>query len=243
MASIALLSPLIDLTNGLACLACGLKLLQASRRDPANRTLKDFRTVYLLLLVAYAFFSIPRFFVPENVEVIGWAFWIANVFVFGATGFFGRITVTFLAPRAARAFLTTYLVFAAGAAGVGLLAFTRPIYDVATGATNWNVNPLFGTLSAVLLLVVLVPSAVYFGWQALRTKNRSVKIRSSLMSVGILLLIAAAGTFYTASSIRQSLVSDFLSLLAFAAVFLGVFPRHGVSPLEPSSQPSEARVH
>lgn len=248
MVNISLFSPLIDLTNGLACFVCGLKLLQAAKAHPEDPTLRNFRNTYFLLVIAYFFFSVPRLIAPGDSTFVGIAFWIANVFIFAATAFFARITASFLFPKASRTIFRLFLVLAAAVAALGLFEFTRPIYVPETGATNWNVNPSFGVASAMLTLLVLVPSLGYFGWQAIRTRDRTVRIRSALIAAGILFLIAATGTFYTAASVRQSLIADLFSLLAFFAVFLGVFPRHGRAafgsqPLPPTFQGGNVSLH
>lgn len=216
-------TPIIDLSNSILCLFCSIKLYNSYKKEPENKVIEYFYKAYVALVVAYLFFSLSRLIWPSNSFALGVCFISAHVFLFLATGFFLMVTVFILKPEWHRIFFGFYLILALGAIVLNIVNFNYPEYDRLTGITNWHINSLVGTIFTILFSVVLIPSTILFLYQGARTKTKIVKVRSLLIGFGIILLIIAAVTYYSANTQIKALISDFFSLSAFLFIFLGVY--------------------
>lgn len=219
------ITPLIDLSNSFLCLFCTWKLYRSYRLNPSNRVLKYFTSAYMLLIFAYLAFSLPRFFVPRDQLAIGVGFLVANAFIFLSTSYLVMVTTFFLSVSLHRIFFWVFLIFSTAVMIVGVANFQMPFYNTETGLTNWNIDPLFGTLTSVLLLSVLVPSGLFFFYQGIRTRHPVVRIRSILIGFGIAFLMVATATYYNATTHLLFYISDMFSLTAFLTIFIGVYYR------------------
>jgi len=110
---------------------------------------------------------------------------------------------------------------------LSLVFLSHPIYNSETGITDWSIHPVVGLASLVIIATVLVPSVVFFFWQGKKSKDKIVKTRSLLISVGLLFLTITAYTYYTVTTQIGSLVSDLLSLASFIIIFVGVVYKRG----------------
>ena len=217
------LSPAIDLLNSVLCIFCAWKLHRSYLNDPGNQVIKFFATGYFFIIFAYVSFSLPRLIVPDNSLAIGVGFLIAHVFLFLSTAYFVKVTTFFFKSDVHKLFFWIFIILAAGALAIGVIRFQEPIYDSATGITNWNMDPLFSTVTSILFLLVLVPSSLFFFYQGIKTREKIVRIRSIWIAFGLALLLVAAATYYTATTQLLALVSDILSFSSFLSVFIGVY--------------------
>ncbi len=225
------ITPLIDLSNGILCSICAWKLHISSRKDPTNQVIRYFATAYFFLIFAYAAFSLPRLLMPADSRAIGVGFLTAHIFLFLATGYFVMVTTFFFKAGWHRVFFWVFLLLSLAVMVVGGLRPTLPVYYPDTGITNWNIDLLFGTLTSILFLVVLIPSSLFFFYQGIRTRDRIIRIRSIWIAFGLALLLIAAATYYTAATVTMSLLSDLFSLSAFLSIFIGVYYKRVPTPV------------
>jgi hypothetical protein len=95
--------------------------------------------------------------------------------------------------------------------------------DAATGITSWNVQAAVGVYTGVLMILVLIPGAIFFihrGWH--EKINHVVRVRSITIGVGAALIMVTAITFYLASTETIAILGDLFSITALLTVFLGV---------------------
>lgn len=143
------------------------------------------------------------------------------------------VTTFFLKAGLHKIFFTIFLLLCAAVLVVGVIEPTLPVYNQATGITDWNINPLFGTMTSILFLIVLVPSSLFFFYQGIKTRDRVVRIRSVWIAFGLALLLIAASTYYTAGTLALALLSDIFSLCAFLSVFVGVYYKRTATSTAP----------
>ncbi len=217
------ISPVIDLLNSILCGFCAWRIYRSYKMDPPNTVLSYFATAYFFLIFAYFAFSLPRLLAPHNAQAIGIGFIVAHAFLFLATAYFVMVTTFFFKTGLHRVLFWIFLTLSLGVLIVGIIRFHEPFYDPTTGLTNWNIDEIFGTLTSVLLLLVLVPSSLFFFYQGMRTRDRVIRVRSIWIAFGISLLLIAAATYYSAGTQLMVLVSDFFSLSAFLSIFIGVY--------------------
>lgn len=221
------LSPLIDLSNSVLCFFCAWKLYNAFKKDKSNKVIEYFFKGYVMMMVAYLFFSFPRIIVPENSFYLGVGLIIAQVFLFIGTAYLAMMTAFFIDPLRYKIAFWLFIILATVVIILFIVYFGLPVYDVKTGITDWHIDPVPGIASSILFLTVLLPSTIYFFSQGIRSHNKIVKMRSLLISAGFVLLMITAYTFYQASTQMQVLISDLFSLSSFLVIFLGVYYKRG----------------
>lgn len=221
-------TPLIDLSISVICILCSWQLFRSYKKDNRYVVLLYFFQAYLALTVSYLFFSLPRLISPDNSLYIGIGFVTAQAFLYLGLAFFAKVATFFIIKVywAKRIFwLVVFIAMMATIVNIAL--FTHPIYNQSTGLTDWNIHPIVGVFSVIILVGVLVPSSVFFFWQGLKSKDKVVKIRSLALAIGLSSLVITAYVYYSATTITVSLISDLLSLLSFLIVFFGVIYKRG----------------
>ncbi|MFH1236182.1 MAG: hypothetical protein V1685_04570 [Parcubacteria group bacterium] len=221
------ITPTIDLLNGVLCAFLAWKLHRSLRQNPSHRVLHLFAQLYVFLIFAYLAFSLPRFFVPLDQQAIGVGFLVAHVFLFLAAGYLVRVTTFFFRANWELPAFWLFLTLAVGAMIVGVMNFQEPYYNTTTGITDWNIDPMFGTLTTVIFLIVLVPSSLFFFYQGIKTRNTVIRTRSILIALGIALLLVALAIYYNSGTSTLFFISDLFSLSAFLSTFIGVYYKRG----------------
>ncbi|MBU0598245.1 hypothetical protein KKF61_04625 [Patescibacteria group bacterium] len=216
-------SPYIDLLNSIICAFCSYKLYRSYQRDrQKSPVLLFFSQGYLALIIAYIFFSLPRIIAPQESFYLGVGFVIAQAFLFFAVAFFAKVTTFFINTLVVQRVFWLVILISLVAIILSIYYFAYPQYDTATGITDWNINDIVGVASVVVIAGVLVPSMIIFFWQGRRTADKVVKIRSTLIAIGLLFLIITAYTYYNATTQIAVLTSDLFSLLSFLIIFFGI---------------------
>lgn len=221
------LSPIIDLSNSVLCFFCAWKLYSAYRKDTANKVIEYFFKGYVMMVVAYLFFSLPRIIGPENSFYLGVGFIIAQVFLFIGTAYLAMVTAFFIDPLRYKIAFWLFITLATVVIILFIIYFGLPVYDINTGITDWHIDPVPGVASSILFLCVLLPSTIFFLSQGIRSRNKIVRVRSFLISLGFVLLMITAYTFYQARTQMQVFISDLFSLSSFLVIFLGVYYKRG----------------
>jgi hypothetical protein len=225
------ITPIIDLCNSGICGYCSFQLFSSFRREPLNRSVLYFARGYFALIFSYLFFSIPRLIEPESSLIIGIGFVAAQAFLYIALAFFVRVTTSLVKPRWAPSIFGIVLVVSLIATILSIIFFNYPIYNEATGITDWAIQPVVSVISTMIFVVTLIPSAFLFLWQGIKAVDIIVKTRSLIIGCGLLLLIVTAYTYYTAHTAHAALISDIFSLLSYLVIFVGVIYRRNQSRL------------
>lgn len=216
------ITPFIDLCNSAICGYCSYRLYKSYRSEVSNRSVLYFAQGYLSLVFSYLFFAIPRLTVPENSYFIGVGFVVAQAFLYIALAFFIKVTVGLLNPLWIRRSFYAILAVSGMAVILSIIFFGYPNYDIATGITEWNIQPAVGWFSSAIFLCTLIPSGIFFLWRGSKSQDKEVKVRSIIIGTGLLLLTVTAYTYYTASTATAAFVSDILSLLTYVVIFIGI---------------------
>jgi hypothetical protein len=224
------ISPFIDILNSLICAYCSYQLYRSWQQERKNRIVLYFSQGYLSLIFSYIFFAVPRLVVPHDSYYLGISFIIAQAFLYIAVSFFARVTSSLIKPLWSTRVFILLLFVSLVAVILNIVYFGYPQYDAATGITNWNIQPVVGAVSTFLFAVTLVPSAFFFLWQGWQSRDYIVKVRSTIIGFGLLLLIVTAYTYYTATTETAVLVSDVFSLASYLVIFIGVIYKRNSQP-------------
>ena len=221
------LSPLIDLLNCVICGICAYLLYRSYRQDQKRVVLQYFSYGYFASAIAYIFFSIPRIITPSDGTVIGVGFVIAQAFLFLAVAHFSKVATYFISVQWVRRIFWLVILMSAVVVLLMVTNIPNPIYNVDTGITDWDITPVVGIASSIILIGVLAPSALYFLQQGLRSTDSIVKRRSIAISIGLIFLIVTTYTYYSAKTQLAVLTSDLASLASFLIIFFGVIYKRG----------------
>lgn len=213
----------IDVLNAGVSGYLAVRLSQGMHQDPASRMLRNFFYTYTCLTVAYALLTVPRLLASNQTKLLGIVFGIGTAFFLLGAAFFARIVLNYTLSHWARPAFPIFLAASTAAFVWSLLAPAKPVVDVTTGITNWNVDPGVGLVTAVLFLLVLVPGAILFISRGIRTRgNHVVRVRSITIGLGSALLAVSAALVFSATTEVLAVVSDLCSIAAMLVIFLGV---------------------
>jgi len=215
-------APLIDLLNSIICGFCGYHLYRSWRIDQRQLVLLYFSQGYFVLIFSYLFFSLPYLFFPDSAFLLGVSFIISQSLLYLAVAFFAKVTAFFIRVQWAQRVFWSVVLVAVMAVLLHIVFFSYPVYDKAIGITDWNIHPVVGIFSVIILAGVLVPSAVFFFQQGIKSREKVVRTRSLIISTGLLFLIITAYTYYSATTYLAVLISDLFSLLSFLIIYFGV---------------------
>jgi len=223
------ITPLIDFGNSIICFFCALRLYRSYQKEDQDKVIEFFYKGYTAMVLAYLFFSLPRLFWPRDSFLMGAGFILAHVFLFLAAAYFLTITVYFIKPNLRRVLFWIFLALALGAITLSVINLNYPVYDSSTGITNWNINPTVGIVFTILFALVLIPCSIFFYFQGVKSQSRFVRIRSLLIATGLILLMVAAYTYYSADTQLKAFISDLFSFAALLTIFFGVYYKRSIN--------------
>jgi len=216
------ITPLIDLLISVIAIYCSINLYRSYNRDKKHVVLLYFAQGYTAVIFAYLFFSLPRLIFPEEADIIGVGFVIANALLYLSVALFAKVTAYFIRVIWAKRIFWLVILLSIIALVINIIFYSVPDYDSSTGLTDWNIQPIVGIASVIIFAGILVPSSIFFMWQGIKSDDQVVRRRSMIIAVGLMALVITALTYYSATNITIALISDFLSLLSFLIVFFGV---------------------
>jgi len=216
------ITPLIDLLISLIAIYCSINLYRSYKKDEKHIVLLYFSQAYFVIIFSYLFFSLPRLIFPEEAQIIGVGFVIAQSLLYLSIALFAKVTAYFFKVIWAKRIFVLVLFVSLIAIVVNIIFYSIPNYDASTGLTDWNIEPIVGVFSTIILTGVLVPSSIFFFWQGFKSQDSIVKRRSIIIAVGLLSLVITALIYYSATTFTVTLISDLFSLMSFLIVFFGV---------------------
>ena len=221
------ITPLIDLSISLIAIYCSINLYQSYKKNEKHIVLLYFSQAYFVVIFAYLFYSLPRLFFSENADIIGIGFIIAQALLYLTVALFAKVTAYFFKVIWSNRIFWIVLLLSIIAIVINIIFYSVPDYDNITGLTDWNIEPIVGISSILILAGVLVPSSLFFFWQGFKSKDSIVKKRSIIIATGLVFLVITALAYYSATTITFALISDLLSLMSFLIVFFGVIYKRG----------------
>jgi len=213
---------IIDLLNLLICGYCSYHLYKSWQLDKRQLVLLFFSQGYFALVFSYFFFAIPLMVFTNESTILGVSFILAQSFLYIAIAFFAKVTTFFIRVRWTKIVFWMVILAALITVFLNIIYFNYPIFDPASGLTNWNIHPVVGLASTIIFVGILAPSAILFFTQGVRSRDRIVRTRSIIISIGLLSLIITSFLYYTATTLMVSLISDIFSLLSFLIIYIGV---------------------
>lgn len=216
------ITPLIDLLISLMAIYCSINLYRSYQKNDKHLVLLYFSQTYFVIIFSYLFFSLPRLIFPEEAQIIGVGFVIAQSLLYLSIALFAKVAAYFFKVIWAKRIFVLVLFISLIAIIINIIYYSVPDYNASTGLTVWNIEPIVGIFSSIILTGVLVPSSIFFFWQGFKSQDQIVKRRSIIIAVGLLSLVVTALVYYSATTVSAALISDLLSLMSFLIVFFGV---------------------
>ncbi|MEK7158731.1 MAG: hypothetical protein AAB733_04130, partial [Patescibacteria group bacterium] len=226
------------------CLLCAYKIWGTIHAHPEfhdrDRAL-SFMWTYFCLSATYALFGLPVVFFPENSLLLGWTFIFAHLgFVFAIANF-ATIPVSFYRPHWRNATFNCMVVVGLLLIALMVSRFSYPVFDSATQIIDWNLDSTVGLAIAVFFLGVLVPAIGFFAFQAGRSHLPAVKVRSLLLSFGLLFLVIGTVLFYAVSFTAKFLVVNLVSVVGFLFVLVSIYYKS--TRVDASSEEPPQTIH
>lgn len=213
---------IIDLFNLIICGYCSYRLYRSWQVDKRQLVLLFFSQGYFALIFSYFFFAIPLMVFTNERTILGISFVLAQSFLYIAIAFFAKVTAFFAKVNLTKIVFWMVILVSMIAVFLNIVYFNYPLFDTETGLTDWNIHPVVGIASTIIFVGVLAPSAFLFFTQGLRSKDRIVRTRSIIISIGLVSLIITSFLYYTASTLAVSLISDLFSMFSFLIIYIGV---------------------
>lgn len=197
--------------------------------EHATEQIQDFIYFFFLMGLFFLFLAAPGITLLPYPDSYGpaaaWGYRLAHIFLYIAIAYFVRIPLSWYKPSLKNAASIAAIVLGIIATGIALRSAIQ-ITLLESGITIWNPDPLLGFLIIAISLLGWVPAGAYFIYKAISFDERVNRIRSLLLGIGILLMVAG-GPFHNIT--QDSLVifiGDLILLVGTAVIALGVFYRH-----------------
>ncbi|MDP2736976.1 MAG: hypothetical protein Q8O59_04340 [bacterium] len=232
--------PLTGLThtvNGIVLVLIGLKL----KKDLLGSTSADLAKKYFM----YFFFSVGMFQLVMGLPhvvlyfnqaafapVITWAYIIGHMFLYLSLAFTVMVPLELAFPgkKIKNIYFSLIALFGLFITYINIIKPNNPIYESKTGITLLNADPLVGKLIPVIVLLSWGVSALIFLYNGIKSRhNRLAIVRSSVISLGFILLIVGGPMHDLARTSLQFLMADILTIFGFLVLASGTLLKLRIS--------------
>lgn len=216
--------------------------------QPMLRPVRLLSKFFLFMAIFFAIVWLPHLSLltaPDQFPLLmAVGYVVGHVFLYIALLQVGRMVFAMI-PRLAGK--DTFLVVVGLVANVAITAVNtvtmifgvRPVYDYERHISQLNAAPVVGISIAVFALVTLLPAAILFIVNAVRSSGAR-RVRSLLLGFGFLLQMSAGPLHDVARSWEVYLIADILTILSVVIVGAGVAFRQDQSLApEAAAQPAD----
>ena len=189
-----------------------------------DRLLQYFAIFFVGYGVMHSLLSLGAFFSSGSSSVAGVLYVIAHFFLFTTTAFFLRLPLRLLAPKLEKPVFYVVLVGAFAATTMILREIPAPFF--ANGLTNWNIGANAAKAAITFSGVTLLALVILFIITAIKSKEKTYKIRSLVFALGIFVFLTGGPLHNVAKSNIQYLLADILTPIATLILLLGVYLPH-----------------
>jgi len=211
--------------NNLASIAICLTsflILFKSYKTNKNQLIFDFTRFYFFLTLFFATYALPGL-VLKNGTLIAIVFTLSNVFLFVSIAFFIRIPLEILKLTELKKLLFGICLFFAAYLTVLKMFIFKPaeiiktdkFYDFTTMEPVW-----FSFLIGGLLGLIITLAIILFILEGLKSKDSTMKLKSFLISTGMIFLFLASMFNYVLYTILNYSLS--MDILASISAWLGL---------------------
>lgn len=216
--------PIVAINNVISvtiCLTSFLILFKAYKNNK-NPLILDFSKFYFFLALFFVAYALPGLILKDG-TVIAVVFTLSNVFLFISTAFFIRVPLEILKLTELKNLLFGIsLFFAAYLMILKMFIFkpaeiikTNRFYDFTTMEPIW-----FSLLIGGLLGLIITLAIILFILEGLKSKDSDMKLKSFLISIGMIFLFLASMFNYILYNLLDYSLS--MDILASISAWLGL---------------------
>jgi hypothetical protein len=212
---------------------------------PTIKPVRLMSQFFLYMAIFFAFMYLPHIsliiapwvFAP----LMAWGYVIGHFFLYIALLYIARMTFAMI-PRLAgkeRPLIVLWMLAAVTVTIVNTVTMvfgSQPFYDYERHLTQVNAAPVVGISIAVFATLALLPAAILFIVNAVKTSGAR-RLRSALLGAGFLLQMSAGPLHDVARTWQTYMVADIFTILSVIIVGAGVVYRLDQS-LAPTPQPA-----
>lgn len=217
--------PIVSINNLISIAICLVSFwrLVSTYKENKNPLILDFAKFYLFLTFFFVLFALPGLIVKDGF-VIGILFIFTNSFLFISAAYFIRIPLAMLRLTELKSLLFgVCLFFAIYLPVMNIFTFERAevvsidnFYDFRTAGPVW-----LDFLSGGLTGMIVILAVIFFLLEGLKNDNGIMRLKSFLMSIGLVCLLIASSANYIVYNINFSLAIDiFASILAWIGLII-----------------------
>lgn len=157
----------------------------------------------------------------------GWFPATSHGFFLVGLAYFARIFAIMVIPKYEKQIFWTTMTAAIAVIVLGLTLWGEAGVNPVTGGTSFTTDPILLQVSAVISTIILLFTAGLFFNQGRKSMNEVVKIRSYLISVGMLLLLWHGISLVLIPFYGKMpwIIGEALNILAFTILLIGLLYR------------------
>jgi hypothetical protein len=114
------------------------------------------------------------------------------------------------------------LIFGAIITIINVMMPTNPVFDEKTGVTIFNVPSLVANLIPIITIISVGFSGILFLAKSVKLQG-SAKVKAIILGVGMIMIVIGGPMHETAKNIFEYFLADFLIVVAFFIVMLGIY--------------------
>lgn len=201
----------------------------SSWKKSKNELLKNFMLMFVLVAIFMLLMgtmdyliALKEDLVVKNSPIPGLMFAIAHIFMILAIALYARIPFRTLMPK--RENFGFWLAGGTGLISI-VVAFANLIFPtVEARITHYNVSALFSACIGIWALIFIAGfGGIFFLYQAFKTTERFVRVRSIILGIGFLMWMVGGPLHDFAKTTAVYLLADLLLLLSFVVILLGIY--------------------
>lgn len=237
------LTGIVHLANAIMIYVCYLKLnslyIKMSEKDEALKNLLRFILYMDIFQFLMAVGHIPiltgnkeLFYYAFNFGyIVGHAFLylseafviLVPMYIYFSSSDYKKIGISYSRLIIAFGFFITVM---------NLIYPANPVFDEKSGVTIFNIPPIIAGLIPIITIISVGFSGILFLAKSSRLQGKS-RIKGFILGLGMILIVVGGPLHELAGNIFQYFLADFLIVVAFFVIFLGIYYEQISAKIQP----------
>lgn len=186
--------------------------------------IKYFMLYFLLFGIAGVILSAVEFIFPKDTLKQGIGILFSTPFFYVALAYFFMVPASLKFPKLKK--IGFWIII-----GLGVISFILNVIDIHPttindrGLIDFKTAPYVGEIFLLMFALAWLPAIAIFIYEAIKNKNKFVKIRSVLLAIGLLTLLVFGQMHDVVKTWQGFLLADVLTVISYFILMAGVLYR------------------
>lgn len=207
--------------GAIASLAPAFFIYKSYKKKPEDELLRNFFLYFLIFGIANTILAVTEFIFPTDTVKLALLLIFVLPAYYLALAFFFLIPSSLKFPKLKEAGFSL-IIFLGIVSLVLNLMDIRPVTIDERGLISYEGASITDELFLLAFMIAWLPAIIIFIYEAIRNKERIIRVRSILMSVGLLALLISGGMHDAVRSWQAFLLADVAVIVSYFILMFGV---------------------